>query len=74
MPKPDKGLKYSLIRVAVYCVVFRVSSDKNKWGIILFLFFKVVVNVVLGTSKSRASFATFVPVSLVIDNDVIYFP
>jgi len=30
MPKPDKGLKYSLIRVAVYCVVFRVYSDKNK--------------------------------------------
>ena len=64
MPKPAKDYKCHLTKIAAYCTMFSRYFDKKKGEIILFLFIKIVVYIVVGISKSFASFATLVPLSL----------
>jgi len=72
MPKPGKGYKCSLIRIAAYCIVFFAYALKRKSEIILSLVFETVVNVV-AISKSLASFATSVPFSLLNETTMSHF-
>ena len=63
----------SLIRLPLTVSCFAVYSDKKKSEIILFLLFKVIVNVVLGISKSLANFATLNTISLLNDTTMSCF-
>jgi len=77
MPKHGKGYKRSLMRIAACCTWFRVYSDTKKGEFFLSVFLETIVNVVAGISKCFASFATFVPFSLLnetANSDVILFP